>query len=75
MGKQRSHKNGDGNSKRLADDLLFGSRAIGEEMGVDERAAQHMLVTGQLDAANPKKIGRVWTVTRSGLRRLFRSEV
>jgi hypothetical protein len=53
---------------RIADDLLIGAKAIGDEIGVDERRAYYLLEKGYFPS---RKMGRIHTSTRSGLRKHF----
>jgi hypothetical protein len=55
----------------LADDVLFGAQAIANEIGRDIRQTFYLLERGYLPA---RKTGRIWTATRSGLRRHFNGE-
>jgi len=49
----------------LADDMLYGAKAIGAAVGRTERQAFHMLEKGQLPGF---KWGGVWAARRSRLR-------
>ncbi len=55
----------------LRDDLLIGAQAIADEIGIDIRKAFYWLQKGHIPA---KKIGDLWTSTRSALRRHFEGE-
>jgi hypothetical protein len=52
----------------LAADLLRGAEAIGRFIGVDQRAAYHLLESGHVPA---RRVGGVWVYTKSGLRAFF----
>ena len=52
----------------LKDDILWGVRAISEEIDRTERQTFYLLETGQLPA---KKIGGRWCSTRTVLRGFF----
>jgi hypothetical protein len=52
----------------LKDDILWGVKAISEEIGRTERQAFYLLETGQLPA---KKTGGRWWSTRTALRGFF----
>jgi Helix-turn-helix domain len=56
----------------LADDLLWGVRAIAGELGIDRRRVYHMLQHGHLPAS---KIGLRWVASRSALRARFNHSV
>ena len=56
----------------LRDDLLWGCKAIADELGLDRRAVFYLLQTGKLPAT---KTGNIWTTTRSRLRRHFEGDV
>jgi hypothetical protein len=47
------------------DVFVWGAEAIGEEIGVDERKARHLLISGLIPA---KKVGRVYVSTKRQLR-------
>ena len=49
-------------------DLLWGAKAIADEIGVDPRQAFHMLETRLIPA---KKIGARWVAERGQLRAFF----
>jgi hypothetical protein len=61
----------EGAAPTLRDDLLWGAQAIADAVGIDIRAAYHLLQNGKLPAV---KTGDVWTTTRSRLRRHFEGE-
>ena len=50
----------------LADDLLIGCAAIAAELGIGQRQAFHWL---QHKLVPAKKVGSVWTTTKTALRR------
>jgi nucleotidyltransferase/DNA polymerase involved in DNA repair len=50
----------------LADELLWGAAAIGQEIGVGTRKAFHLLETRKIPA---QKIGGLWVASRQKLRR------
>jgi hypothetical protein len=50
---------------RLADDLLWGGKAVGQEIGVNTRKAFYLLETGAIPA---RKINGLWVCSRSQLR-------
>jgi hypothetical protein len=52
----------------MADDVLIGTRAIADFIGIDERKCFHWLANGYIPAS---KTGNLWTATRSQLRRHF----
>jgi hypothetical protein len=52
----------------LADDLLWGVKAISDEINRSERQTFHLLENGHLPA---KKKGGRWCASRAGLRRHF----
>jgi hypothetical protein len=52
----------------LKDDILWGAKAIAEEIKRTERQTSYLLETGRLPG---KKIGGRWTSTRTALRRRF----
>lgn len=56
----------------LADDILFGASAIAIEIGLDVRKTFYLLERGHIPAT---KVGRMWTTTRSRLRRFFAGEM
>jgi hypothetical protein len=56
----------------LAKDLLWGVKAIADDIGRSERQAYHMLATGQLPA---KQVGGRWLASREKLRRHLLSRV
>jgi hypothetical protein len=58
-------------TKTLAADLLLGAQAIADELGISIRKTFHLLESGQLPA---RKTGRLWTSTRSRLRKFFDGE-
>jgi hypothetical protein len=58
-------------AENLSADLIWGVRAIGREIGRDERQAYHILATGRLPGA--RKVGRRWVVARSRLQAYFLS--
>jgi hypothetical protein len=60
------------NLNSLKDDILWGVKAISEEINRSPRQTFHMLETGHLPA---RKVGGRWTATRSRLHRLFNEEV
>ena len=51
-------------TERLADDLLFGARAIGEEIGESEDVVYYLKKTGALPIG---KMGKTLIASRSGL--------
>lgn len=53
------------NLSRLADDLLWGAKAISEEIGVNERKAFYLLETGAIPA---QKVNGLWVSSRGRLR-------
>jgi hypothetical protein len=55
----------------LADDVLIGTRAIADFIGIDERKCFHWLANKYIPAS---KTGNLWTSTRSALRRHFSGE-
>lgn len=55
-------------SDDLADDILRGAVAIGAFIGIDPRKAFHLLQLGEIPAM---KEGRIWTSTKSRLRRHY----
>jgi hypothetical protein len=55
-------------STSLADDLLNGAEEIAAELGRPVRETYYRLERGHIPGV---KIGRIWTSTRSGLRRHF----
>ena len=57
----------DANSSTL--DLLWGARAIGAALGLDERQAYYLLESGALPMA--KKVGKRWAVPRAALHDFF----
>lgn len=52
----------------LADDLLKGAAKIGAYIGEDERAAYHLLETGQIPGA---RLGKFWISSKAQLRRHY----
>ena len=52
----------------LADDVLWGARAIANAIGRPLRATFHLLSAGYIPAS---KTGAIWTSTRTALRRHF----
>jgi hypothetical protein len=52
----------------LADDLIWGVKAIAAELDRTERQTYHLLTTGQLPA---QLVGGRWVASRSGLRQRF----
>ncbi len=56
------------NADRLGNDLLWGVRAIAQEVGRSERQTLYLLETGQLPA---EKVGQRWCSSRKGLRKRF----
>ena len=58
-------------TRSLAADMLFGAQAIADELGIDIRKTFHLLESGHLPA---RKTGRLWTSTRSRLRKFFDGE-
>jgi hypothetical protein len=52
----------------LHEDLLWGSKAIADEIGIPMRKALRLLEAGRLPA---KKAGREWCSSRSALRQHF----
>jgi hypothetical protein len=60
------------NLNSLKDEILWGVKAISEEINRSERQTFHMLETGHLPG---RKVGGRWTATRSRLHRLFNEEV
>lgn len=59
-------------TKRLADDMLRGVRAIADELGETERQVYYALEKGNLPAF---KRGKIWCARKSTLRRRLDSEV
>lgn len=55
-------------SDSLKDDILWGVKALSEEIDRTERQTFYLLETGQLPA---KKVGGRWCSTRSRLREFF----
>jgi hypothetical protein len=55
----------------LADDLLWGVRAIADELGIDVRRAYYMLQRQHLPGI---KCGTLWVASRSALRARFNGE-
>jgi hypothetical protein len=55
----------------LRGEVLWGARAIADEIGIDVRACYYLLQCERLPA---KKIGDVWVTTRSRLRRAIEGE-
>jgi len=55
-------------AKPLADELIWETGPIGEEVGLKPREAYHLLRTGALPA---QKIGGRWCASRSALRKHF----
>jgi hypothetical protein len=51
---------------KIADDLLIGARAIGEELGVDDDAVYHIAKTKRLPIG---RLGRNLIASRSKLRK------
>jgi hypothetical protein len=56
----------DQSETKLADDLLVGARAIGEEIGESVDVVYYLHRTGKLPIG---KLGKILIATRSGLRR------
>lgn len=56
----------DNKGPALANDILWGVKAIAGEIGVSERKAYYMLGQGYLPG---QKIGDTWTASRTKLRR------
>ena len=52
----------------IKNDILWGAKALSEEIGLTERQTFHLLETGQLPA---KKVGGRWCSTRTVLRGFF----
>ncbi len=48
--------------------LIWGAKAIGAEIGVDDRRAFYLLERGEIPA---KKVGGKWVAERSKLRNFF----
>jgi hypothetical protein len=55
----------------LRDDLLFGAKAIADELGISERRAYYSLEHGHLPAT---KAGRIWVASLRRLRLHFSGE-
>jgi hypothetical protein len=64
-------KNKEDDERPLADDLLFGARAIGEFIGLDERQTFHQAANGNIPVT---KMGRLIVASRRMLRRHFTKE-
>ena len=56
----------------LIPDVIWGAAAIGVEIGTDLRATYHLLETKKIPA---RKVGKVWTASRSRLRQFFQETV
>jgi hypothetical protein len=56
----------DRSDTKLADDLLVGARAIGEEIGEDENGVYYLYKKKRLPIG---KLGKTLIATRTGLRR------
>jgi hypothetical protein len=54
----------------LGSDILWGSPAIAEVVGIDVRQVHRLLKAKQLPA---KKVGGQWCASRTGLRKFFSS--
>ena len=54
--------------EEIREDLLKGVRKIARFIGEDERAANHLLATGQLPAG---KMGGRWIASKTALRQHF----
>lgn len=52
----------------LADDLLHGAAAIGDFLGISERAARHQIDAGRIPVS---RLGRLIVGSKSVLRRRF----
>jgi hypothetical protein len=50
-------------------DIIWGAKAIGEAMGLDERRVFVLLQNNQIPGA--KKFGMQWCIARAKLRELF----
>jgi hypothetical protein len=57
--------------KPLAEDLIWGAAAIGDEIGVNRRKAYHLLENDLLPA---RKVGDLWVASRRALRRALAGE-
>ena len=52
-------------------DILWGATQIADYLGCGKRKVFHLLETGRLPA---RKVGKVWTTTRSQLKKFFDGE-
>jgi hypothetical protein len=55
-----------------ASDVVWGAKAIGQEIGLSERRAFHRLERGHIRCA--KKVGNSWVSTKPALKRLVTPE-
>ena len=61
------------NSKSTMDIIpIWGARAIGERLGVNERVAFYMLESGRVPA---RKVGRKWVTTEQKIRDFLAADV
>jgi hypothetical protein len=56
---------------KLADDLVWGGKAIADEIGKDQKSTLYHLARGHIQGAT--KLGNLWVVSKSGLRQQFRT--
>lgn len=56
----------------LADEVLYGTEAIAAELNLSRTQVYYRLETGVLPA---KKIGGIWTTTRTALRRYYTDNI
>jgi hypothetical protein len=56
----------DQSQAKIQNDVVWGAREIGREVGLDRGAAYHLLSRGLLPA---KRVGRKWVASRDQLRR------
>ena len=55
--------------RRLADDLLYGAKAIADELGIEERQARWQIDQGNIQGVT--RMGRLIVCSKSALRRQF----
>jgi hypothetical protein len=54
------------------DDVVWGAKAIGQVIGLNERQAYHRLGSGHISCA--RKFGNTWAASKRALQRLFAHE-